>query len=105
MRFVQYSRPEARDCKIDWEAPVQVSEQVRRALHPHDVDVLHAGRLRRPFLFQPPIPGRRSRHGFERHPSPDPVPHERGALVFAYADESSFFIEAPDGAPGGDSGR
>jgi hypothetical protein len=99
MRFIEYRRPEVRDCKIDWEAAVQVSEEVRRALHPHDVDALHAGRLRRPFLLQPPELGRRSRQGAVKHPGPEPIPHERGALVFAFADESCFFIEAPDSGP------
>jgi hypothetical protein len=96
MKFIQYSRPEARDCKIDWEAAVEVTDALRRALHPHDLDALHVGRLRRPFVFTPPVPGRRSRHGFVKHPSPEPVPHERGAVVFAYPDESVFFIEVPE---------
>jgi hypothetical protein len=96
MRFIQYSRPEARECKIDWDATVDVTDDLRQALHPHDPEALNAGRLRRPFLFQPPDAGRRSRHGFVKHPSPEPVRHARGARVFAYPDESCFFIEAPE---------
>lgn len=104
MKFIKYSRPEARDCKVDWDAAVEVTDVLRSALHPHDLDALHphdldalhVGRLRRPFVFQPPVPGRRSRHGFVKHPSPEPIPHERGAIVFAYPDESVFFIEASE---------
>lgn len=98
MKFILYSRSQARDCKIDWDAPVEVTDAHRRALHPHDLDALRVGRLRRPFLFKPPVPGRRSRHVFVKHPSPEPVPHERGAIVFAYPDESCFFIEVMEEA-------
>lgn len=93
MKFIRYSGLQARECKIDWDAAVEVTEAVRRALHPHDPEVLQVGRLRRPFLFKPPAPGRRSRRVFVKHPAPEPVPHEQGAIVFAYPDESCFFIE------------
>jgi hypothetical protein len=97
MRFVAYRRAHVRHCKVDWEAPVDVSEPLRAALRPHDPDVLRPGRLRRPFCIKVVTPGRRSRSGFERHPAPEPVTHKAGALVFANADETVFLIEAPEG--------
>ncbi len=97
MRFIRYLRPQARECRTDRDAPIEVTGDIRRALHPHEPEALLAGRLRRPFLFAPPTPGRRSHHAFVRHPSPDPAHHERGAIVFAYPDESVFFVEAPEG--------
>ena len=93
MKFVQYRRAQTRGCKIDWDAPVEITADLRRALHPHDLDALHVGRLRRPFLVARTVPGRRTRHVVVKHPSPEPVPHDRGAIVFAYPDESVFFIE------------
>ena len=99
MQFIGYQRASMRGCKVDWDTPVEVDDEVRRALKPHDPDDLRAGRLRRPIRVEPPTPGRRSRQGFVRHPRPEPTTHDAGALVFAYGNESFdsyFLIEAPD---------
>lgn len=94
MRFILYKRAQVRGCKIDWDAPVELTDEIRRAMQPHVVEELRAGRLRRPFEYKAGTPGRRSRRVFEKHPPPESVAHERGAVVFAYPDESVFFIEA-----------
>jgi hypothetical protein len=94
MKFVQYSPAEVRDCNIDWNASVDLTDAVRLALQPHDAETLRSGRLRRPFLLQPPTAGRRSRHVVVKHRSAEPVAHARGAIVFSYSDGSWFLIEA-----------
>lgn len=92
MRFVGYTQAHLRGAKIDWDAAVDADDRVRRALHPLDVEQLRSGRLRRPLHVTPPTPGRRGRRTIERH-APREAMHEAGALVFASADESWFFVE------------
>jgi hypothetical protein len=91
MRFIGYGPAILRGCKIDWDASVVVDDALRRALHPNDPGVLRAGRLRRPFRVKLGEPGRRSRRIARR----EPVTHASGAIVFAYADDAWFLIEAP----------
>ena len=98
MRFVGYKRATMRGCKVDWDAAIEVTEGLRLALHPNDPDDLKSGRLRRPFRVEAATPGRRSRQVSVRHPRPEPITHEVGALVFAFADESWFLVEAPEGS-------
>jgi len=98
MRFIGYKRVTLRGCKIDWDAPVEINEDIRRGLHPHDPDALRVGRLRRPFYVKAVTPGRRSRQAFVKNPPRDPVTHEANALVFAYPDDSWFLVEAPERA-------
>ncbi len=96
MRFIGYIRARLRGCKIDWGAPVEINDELRRALHPRDPEALRAGRLRRPFFVKPVTPGGRSGPGFVRHPPTEPITHEANALVFAYPDDSWFLLEAPE---------
>ena len=35
MHFILYRRPEARECKIDWEESVDITEDVRRRARRH----------------------------------------------------------------------
>lgn len=94
IQFVFYLRPS--DCKVDWDADVDVTDDVRRALDPQDPAVLRAGRLRRSFIQKAPTPGRRSAHVLRAHPPPAPVRHPAGARVFATVDEACFWVEAVD---------
>lgn len=93
MRFVLYTRPSAAECKVDWDAAVDVTEDVRRALRPQEPEALRAGRLRRPFLCKPPTLGRRSAR--VRRSTP-PVRHPAGARVFSTLDELCVWVEVDD---------
>ncbi len=95
MKFAMYTRAQARLARVEWTDPVASDEELRRALHPHQVESLRHGRLRRPFDYRPPQFGRRSQRHLAKHPPPEPQHHPRGALVFAYEDEACFFIELP----------
>ena len=98
MRFIGYSRAQARECRVEWDVEINVTQEIARALHPHEPDRLQAGRLKRPFRCEPPNPGRRSRRGFIKYPAPPPTEHARGALVFANEDETYVLIEVADPA-------
>ena len=79
MRFIGYGK--LRGIKVGWSVDVDLTDEIRQALHPHDPAVLSVGRLRRPFLAPSKGPA-------------DGVKHDKGALVFAYANEEYLFIEA-----------
>ena len=93
MRFIGYVPAVVRGAKIDWEADVELSPEVRDAMKPQDVDALRRGKLRRPFHVTPPRSGTRGRP-FTRQE----MKHPKGAVVFATADESWFWFEAPEEA-------
>jgi hypothetical protein len=98
VRFVGYKPAAVRHCKIDWDVAVEFTAEVREALHPHDPDALRVGRLRRLFTKRPVVLGRRSRRIQLGIADREEITHEKGALVFAYSDESFFLIQA-DSAP------
>jgi hypothetical protein len=77
--------------KIDWDADVQLTDEVRQALHPQDPAHLRAGRLRRPFHVKPRRPAGRA-----RLPAGKEILHPKGALVFAFADDQWCLVEAPE---------
>ncbi len=91
MRFVGYIRAVVRGAKIDWEADVVLSPEVREAMKPQELWRLRQGKLRRPFHVKPRNPGTRGRP-FAR----EELEHPKGALVFATEDGSWFWFEAPE---------
>jgi hypothetical protein len=93
VRFIGYIPATVRGAKIEWDVDVELSPEVRGALKPQDVETLRPGKLRRPFRVTSPRAGTRGRP-FARQD----IEHPKGALVFATADESWFWFEAPDEA-------
>ena len=89
MRFVLYRAASVRGMKVDWDVQVDITEEVRRALHPQDPEDFRAGRLRRPFHHKPPRPGTRS-----ASVAGEETVHPKGALVFATEDDSYVYVEA-----------
>jgi hypothetical protein len=77
--------------KVDWDAEVAITAEVLRALHPQEPVHLRAGRLRRPFHVKPVRAGTRGEPSVREE-----LLHPKGALVFGTADESFFYVEAPD---------
>jgi len=90
VRFAGYIPAVVRGMKIEWDVEVQITDDVARALHPQDPSILRVGRLRRPFHVKPVRAGGRGK-SFVR----EEIIHPRGALVFATADDSWFFVEVP----------
>jgi hypothetical protein len=88
LSFIGYIRPEIRRCKTDWDAEVEITPEIREALHPRDVGTLRVGVLRRPFHWEPSRPGTR---GSPRQPIA--AVHAKDSLVFAVADDSFFLLE------------
>jgi hypothetical protein len=94
-RFIQYGPAVLRGIKVDWDALVEITDDIRQAMHPQDeLERLRVGRLRRPFHVQPSRPGRRS----ARVPARDEVVFPKGALIFANSVDSWFWVEIGEGA-------
>jgi hypothetical protein len=91
MRFILYGPAVIRGAKIDWEAEVRLTQEIREALRPQDPELLRAGRLRRPFHVKPPRVGTRA-----QPVARDEIVHPKGALVFASRNDRFFFFEASD---------
>ncbi len=96
MRFIGYSPASIRGAKISWDVDVDITDELRRSIHPHQPAALRAGRLRRPFRVEPPKLGKRSRRALGQARQAEALTHEKAALVFAYPDERYFLIEAPE---------
>ena len=97
MRFVSYSRALTRGIKVDWDAPLEVTDEIRRAMEPQGIEELRAGRLQRPFHVQANRLATRPGRGPER----GEVMHPRGAVIFATSAEDQFWIQADDAPRGG----
>jgi hypothetical protein len=91
VRFVEYIPAVVRGAKINWDADVELSPEVRQAMRPYDVEPLRRGRLRRPFHIKPARPGTRGRPIVREE-----IEHPKGALVFATEDDTFFWFEAPE---------
>jgi hypothetical protein len=91
VRFIGYIPAVVRKMKVDRDAEVDITADVRRALHPRDPNGLRAGRHRRPLHVKPTPDGRRGKSWVQEE-----VLHPKGSLVFANSDDSWFVVEAPE---------
>lgn len=62
--------------KIDWDAPVELTDEIRAAMAPHDLDTMRAGRVLKGFV----VAG---------------VTYPRGTLAFRVAEAHELFLELP----------
>jgi hypothetical protein len=79
MRFLTFMRADIRGAKIDWDIDLDLTPELRTALHPHDAGFLRPGRIRRAFMLG---------NGKFRAP--------KHALVFAYPDEGAFLVQVEE---------
>jgi hypothetical protein len=93
VRFIGYIPAVLRGIKVEWDIPVEITDEIRRAMHPQDeIERLRAGRLRRPFHVPSHRLGRRS----AGVPQREEVVHPNGALIFANETETWFWVEAEE---------
>lgn len=76
VRFRVHSPGTVGAIKIDWEAPVELSPELRDAMAPHDLDTMRAGILLRGFV----VGG---------------VTYPRGTIAFRVADAHELFLQLP----------
>jgi hypothetical protein len=92
MRFVMYfERYTRRRLQVNWDAPVELTPEVRAAMAPQYEESLLAGVLRRPFVYEPSPPGTRT-----KQPRRAKIKHDKGALVFAQRESGETWIEVTD---------
>jgi hypothetical protein len=80
VRFAVHSPQQVGAIKIDWDAPVERTPELRDAMAPHDLDAMHAGVLRRGFTIEA-------------------VTYPRGTVAFRVGDGHELFLQVPFEAP------
>ncbi|MDB4957045.1 MAG: hypothetical protein JWO36_4614 [Myxococcales bacterium] len=78
MQFRLHGSGAVKDIKVDWNAPVELTPEIRAAMAPHDLDQLHAGVLRRGFVLKG-------------------VTYPSGTIAFRVADHHEMFLQVPAG--------
>ena len=76
MRFALYMPGHVRGIKVAWDVALDYTDELRDAMHPHELIRLRPGILRRGFVI-------------------GDVTHARGARVFANDSDTCFWIELP----------
>jgi hypothetical protein len=94
VRFVLYIPAAMRGLKVDWDTPRALSVEAREAMQRDLVVAMRGGRLRRPFRYDPPPAGTRTKSVKRRAPTL----HAKNALVFTNAGDSLFWIELDEPA-------
>jgi hypothetical protein len=79
VRFKLHTPTSLRHIKIDWDAPVERSDDVRAAMAAHDIDAMRAGVLVRGFTV-------------------DHTTYPRGTIVFRVAEGHEHFLQVPAAA-------
>ena len=79
MRFKLVTQAALNGVKIDWATPVEITDEIRAAMAPHDVDAMQAGALLRGVAV-------------------GSVTFPRGSRVFRVAEAHEHFVELPASA-------
>jgi hypothetical protein len=79
MRFKLQTPPSLRGIKIDWQAPVERTDELRAAMALHDLDTMRAGVLLRGFTV-------------------GSLTYPRGTIVFRVAEGHEHFLQVPAAA-------
>ncbi len=90
MRFQGYRTGAVPGMKVEWDIDVELTDEIRQALDPQDVDTLRVGQLKRAVDVKGHAGGR------GKQKATPTVIHRKGALVFAMPSEDYFFIELDD---------
>ncbi len=77
MRFTVHGSGSVRGIKIDWDVPVELGDEVRAAMAPHDVGTMHAGILRRGYVVKR-------------------ITYPRGTLAFRVGEAHEVFLQVPE---------
>lgn len=93
MEFVGYGPAAMRGVKIDWDVAGVRTQDLLNVLasYVNGPEDCRIGVLRRPFIWEPGKPGRRSKRVIASQ-RPRTV-HCKGSIVVAYPDESWFLVE------------
>lgn len=76
MQFKAHSPGTLKGIKIEWDAPVEITDDVRAAMKPSDVDTMRAGTLARGFVVKN-------------------ITYPRGTLAFRVAEAHEVFLQVP----------
>ena len=76
MRFKLHSPGTIGAIKIDWDAPIELTPEIREAMAPNDVDTMRTGALIRGFVI-------------------GNVTYPRGTIAFRVADGHELFLQLP----------
>ena len=79
MRFKAHSPSTVKGIKIEWDAPVELSPEIRQAMLPNDVETMRAGVLLRGYVVAN-------------------ITYPRGTIAFRVAEAHEVFLQLPAGS-------
>lgn len=77
MRFAVHGSSAIGGIKIDWDVPVELDPEIRKAMAPHDLDLMQVGVVRRGYAV-------------------NKVTYPRGSLAFRVGEAHEIFLQLPD---------